>query len=116
MSKYLSEVVSFFKDLLLTDNLIIESLEFTNNADEYDVDKYLTKKTLYYNKNTGVLTALCPLPSVSLKKHKEITKMKSNINFRWIVKSRIKNERFYDGGTYITIQDQEKIFNTMRFF
>lgn len=116
MRDYLNKTISFFEELLSFKKIVIESVEFTADADEYDVDKYLTRKTLYFNKNTGVLYALCPLPSASLKFHKEIVKLESNVNFRWIVKSAIKKERFYNGGAFVNIYDKTNPFITTRFY
>ena len=116
MKAYVKETIDFFEDLLQTKNIVIESRDFCKSADEYCIDKYLTKKTLYFNKQKNVLTALCPVNSSSLKYHNEIVKLESNVNFRWIVKGDIKNERFYDCGIHIDIIDKDKLFITTKFF
>jgi len=117
MTNYVLNTINFLKELLSTKDLIIESYEFSDSADEYDIDHYFNRKTLYFNRNTNVLTALCPLNSSQLKFHKEIIKIESNENFRWVLKSQIKKYFFYRKGcAMITIFDKNKVFNTTRFF
>lgn len=83
------KIKEWFEELLNVDNISIvygNNMDSCENMDEYDIDRYaLSRKLLYFDKSNNVLSTNSPY-GTHWEKRKDVVKVKSSYNFRWIIK------------------------------
>ncbi len=84
------EIIKWFEDLLGVENLTFlygsDSKVFESDCSGYDFEiKVLTRNVLYFDKTNNIISTHSPY-GTHWEKRKDVAKLKSNENFRWVIK------------------------------